>query len=87
MDKWGTSFAARDVVVASLYYQRWGCSESFYVLLKDSHVVYIHVKHVRAVKFLMPPKDHRVSGNDGVYDLTMNILSRIKSIITFLEDD
>jgi hypothetical protein len=35
----------------------------------------------------MPPKDHRVSGNDGVYDLTMNILSRIKSIITFLEDD
>ncbi len=83
MDKWGTSFVARDVVVASLYYE----SESIYVLLKASHVVYIHAQHLWAVKFLMPPKDHRVSGNDGVYDLTMNILSRIKSIITFLEDD
>lgn len=66
MDKWGTSFVARDVVVVSLYYQRWGCSESFNMLLKALHVVYIHAQHVRTVKFLMPPKDHRVSGNDGV---------------------
>jgi hypothetical protein len=35
----------------------------------------------------MPPKDHRVSGNGGVYELTMDILLGIKSIITVVEDD
>jgi hypothetical protein len=67
-DKWGTSFVVGDAVVASLYYQRWGHSESSYVLSKDSHVVYMHVCLVRVLKFLMPPKDHKVSENDDVYE-------------------
>jgi len=35
----------------------------------------------------MPPKDHRVNGNDGVYELIGDTLSNIKSIIAPLEDD
>jgi hypothetical protein len=35
----------------------------------------------------MPPKYHRVSGNDGVYELTTNILTCIRSIIAHLKDD
>jgi hypothetical protein len=35
----------------------------------------------------MPPKDHRVNGNDGEYELTWDILLGIKSVIASLEDD
>jgi len=87
MDKWGTSFVARDSVVANLYYQRWGHNESFYMLLKNSHVVYMHVHLVWAMQFLMLAKDHRVGGNDRAYEFTMDTLLRIKLVITFLEDD
>ncbi len=73
--------------MVDLYYQRWGHSESSYVLLKDSHVIYLHVHLVQVVKFLMPPKDHRVNGNDGEYELTWDILLGIKSVIASLEDD
>ncbi len=73
--------------MANLYYQRWGHSESSYVLLKDSPMVCMHDRLVRVVKFLMPPKDHRVSGNDGVYELTRDTLSNIISMIASLEDD
>jgi hypothetical protein len=65
MNKWGISFVARYAIMSSLYYQMWGHNESSYVLLKDSHVVYLHVHLVQDVKFLMPPKDHMVSGNEG----------------------
>ncbi len=47
----------------------------------------MHAHLVWAMKFLMPPKDHKVSGNDGVYELIRDILSGIKSVITYLEDD
>jgi hypothetical protein len=46
-DKWGTLISIGDAVVVSLYYQRWGHSESSYVLLKDSHVVYMHAHLVQ----------------------------------------
>ncbi len=73
--------------MSNLYYQKWGHSESSYVLLKYSHVVYLHVHLVQVLKFLMPPKDSKVSGNDGVYELTRDILLSIRSMIVFLEDD
>jgi hypothetical protein len=40
-----------------------------YVLLKDSHIVYTSTKLAMIVKFLMPPKNHCVSGNNVVYEL------------------
>jgi hypothetical protein len=70
-----------------VYTTKGGAIESSYGLLKDSHVVYMHVHLVRVVKFLMPSKDHKVNGNDSVYELTQDTLSGIKSMITSLEDD
>jgi hypothetical protein len=29
----------------------------------------------------MPPKDHMVSGNDGVYELTIDIIGGIRSVL------
>ncbi len=40
--KWGIKFEEGDEVVAGKYYQKWGDSDSSYVLLKDSHVVYMY---------------------------------------------
>jgi hypothetical protein len=79
-NKWGTSFAIGDDVVAGLYYQRWGNGDISFVLLKDSHVVCV-------AKFLMPHKDHIISGNDSVYEMSKDTLSGINYVITTLEDD
>lgn len=65
----GTKFEEGDDVVVGKYYQKWGNSNSSYVLLKDSHIVYMHAHLVRVVNFLMPPKDHQVQGNDPIYEL------------------
>lgn len=54
--QWGIEFEGDDVVTGK-YYQKWGNLYSYYVF-KDSHIVYMHAHLVRAVKFLMPPKDH-----------------------------
>ncbi len=87
IDKWGTYFVASDDVVAGLYYQRWGIGERNYVLLKDSHVVYMLSNMVCVVKFLMPPKEHRVSGNDVVYEMNKDTLNGIQFVIVVLDDD
>ncbi len=60
IDKRGTSFAIGDDDVI----QRWGSSDRSFVLLKDYHVVYMLCSVVCVAKFLMPHKDHIVSGND-----------------------
>ena len=86
-DKWGTSFNEGDEVVAGKYYQKWGTAENSYVLLRNSHTVYMHACFVRAVKFVMPPKDHRVQGNDMVYKLPANAWAGIMSVIATLEAD
>jgi hypothetical protein len=70
-----------------VYTTKGGAIGSSCVLLKDSHVVYIHAHLIQVVKFLVPPKDHKVSGNDGVYELTRDTLSSIRSVIASLEDD
>jgi len=87
IDHSGNSFNEGDDVVAWLYYQKWGSSDSSYVLLKYSHVVYVYFHLVRAIKFLMPPKNHRVSGNDVMYELLKDVLQNINEVIIFLEVD
>ncbi len=42
---------------------------------------------VCVAKILMPPRDHIISGNDGVYEMSENTLSGIKYVIATLEDD
>ena len=59
-DKWSEEFEVEDEALASTYYQRWGWGESSYVLLKNSHIVFIHAKYVRTIKFALLPKDYRV---------------------------
>jgi hypothetical protein len=86
-DKWGTSFAIGDGVVARLYYQRWSSSDRSSVLLKNSHVVYMLCNVVCVAKFLMPPRNHIVTGNDGVYEMSEDTLSGINFVIATLEDD
>ncbi len=86
-DNWGTSFDVVDDVVTCFYYHKWGNNDSSYVLLKDSHVVYVYSHLVRVVKFLMPPRNHWVSGNDIVYGLPKDILQGINEVIASLEVD
>jgi hypothetical protein len=60
MCKWGIEYYEGDEVVIGKYYQKWGNSNSSYVLLKDSIVVYLYSHLVKFVKLLMPPKDYFV---------------------------
>ncbi len=82
-----TTFDKGDVVVAKLHYQKWGNNKSFYVLLKYSHLVYICSHLVRVIKFFMPPRNHRMSKNDFVYELLKDILQGINEINKKLEVD
>ncbi len=59
----------------------------FYVLLKDSHLVYVYSHLVKVIKFLMPLKIHKVTRKDYVYDLLGDILQGINEVITSLEVD
>ncbi len=83
----GLLFDEGDDVVAWLYYQKWGSSDSSYVMLKYSHVVYVYSHLVRVVKFMMPPTNHHVNGNDAMYELSQNVLQNINEVITSLEVD
>jgi len=86
-NKWGTSFAIGDHVVAGLYYQRWGSSNRTFVLFKRFHVVYMLCNMVCVAKFILLPKEHIVSGNDGVYEMSEDTLSGMNSVIATLEDN
>ncbi len=50
-------------------------------------MVYMHAHLVWARKFFMPLKAHKVSGNDGVYELTRDTLLGIRLVIASLDDD
>jgi hypothetical protein len=67
--KWGTKYYERDEVVVGKYYQKWGNFDSSYVLLKFSNVVYLYSHLVKAVKFLMPPKDYHFFVDDALFEL------------------
>jgi len=73
-----------DEVVVGKYYQKGGDSDSSFVLLKDSHDVYMYFHLIRAINFLMPPKNHHVFGN-VTYELPPDTISSIKEIITLLD--
>lgn len=83
--KWGTEFDVGDEVVCGYYYRKYGRGEDSYVLLKNSDLMFMHAHLVRAVEFLMPPKDHRVSRNDMVYSLSDATRQGIMSVISLLE--
>ncbi len=50
-------------------------------------MVYMLCNVICVAKFLMPPKDHVVNGNDGVYEISEDTLSGINYVIATLEDD
>ncbi len=64
-----------------------GVPMNIHVLLKDFHLAYLHSHLVCAVKFLMSPKDYKVSGNSSVYELSDHTLTSIQSVIATLEED
>ncbi len=84
--KWGMNYNERDEVVARKYYKKWANSNSTYVVLKDSHVVYLYSHLISVMKFLMPPKNHCVFGNESLYELPSDAIIGIRSIIATLDD-
>ncbi len=85
--EWGTEFKAGNVVVVGKYYQNWGSSESSYVFLLTSPTVFLHVAHVRAIKFPVLPCDHRVQGNDLAYTLPDYSLVVFSKQLLYLDFD
>jgi hypothetical protein len=67
------------------YYQKWGSSKSSYVLLRRSQIAYMHVCHVRAIKFPMLLAYHKVQGNDLVYKLPKHAKDGIKRAIAAID--
>ncbi len=84
IDNWGSSYEVSDDVVGGLYYHKWGNNDKTYVLLTDSHKIYVYFHLVRVVKFLMPPRNHQVIGNDVICELPEEILQSINDVITSL---
>jgi len=84
-NKWGTSFAIGDDVVAGLYYQSWGSSDESFVLFSLNILMLCNM--VCVAKKLLPLKDHKVSGNDDVYEMNEDTLSGINFVIATLEDN
>jgi len=83
-NKWGTVFDVDDEVVVGMYYQKY---HDNYILLKNSHVVYMHAHLVRSMKFLMLPKNHYVSWNDCKYELPASNFEKIMTSISTLDVD
>ena len=44
-----------------------------YVFLRKSHVAYILVENIWALKFPMLLADHRITGNDDIYKLQQEV--------------
>jgi len=74
IDNWGNSYEEGDDVVKGLYYQKWGNSDNSYFFFKDSCKVYVYSHLVKAMTFLMPLRNHKVIGNDVIYELPKEIL-------------
>jgi hypothetical protein len=56
--QWGIAFNVGDVDIGGKYYQKWGASEGSYVFHINYLIVFMHVAHVKAIKFLMVPSYH-----------------------------
>jgi hypothetical protein len=67
------------------YYLKWGRSKYTYILLKHFKTTYIHECHIKAIKFLMAPTNHRVQGNDFVYKLPKHVEDGIRQAIVAIK--
>jgi hypothetical protein len=83
---WGNTFELGDMIVVGTYYQKWGTRESSYVLLRNSHIVYLYSHLVRVVKFMMTFKQHCVNGIDVVLELHEDALQGIQHTIACIAD-
>ncbi len=50
-------------------------------------MVYLYSHLVRAVKLLMAPKDYCIFGNDSLFELPFEVVTRIQYVIVMLDDD
>ncbi len=73
--------------MAGTYYQKWGKGETNYVFLRNYPTMFLHVSHVKSIKFLMFPSNHRVSSNDVVYMLPNYSLCGIMQALAALDVD
>jgi hypothetical protein len=64
-----------------------GAGEGSYVFLKKIPTIFMHVAHVRAIKFPVLPFDHRVQGDDPIYTLYDYSLVNIKQAIPALDSN
>jgi hypothetical protein len=80
-----TKFRVNDIVVVGKFYQKWGWGANSYVLLKTSHIAYVHVSHVITIQFPMLLVEHRVQGNDPVYLLPHHALNGINHAIVAMD--
>jgi predicted PolB exonuclease-like 3'-5' exonuclease len=85
--KCSTKYDVGDKVITRKYYKKWGNFYSSYALLKTSNVVYLYSHLVRAVKLLMAPKDYCIFGNDSLFELPFEVVTRIQYVIVMLDDD
>ncbi len=85
--KWGTKYYEGNEDVCRKILPKMGNFYSSYVLLKFFNVVYLYSHLVKAVNFLMPPKDYHVSSNDAFFELPNDATIGIQSIIVALNDE
>lgn len=85
--KWSIKYDVDDEAICGYYYKKYRRVDDSYKILKKSELVFMYAHLVRGVKFLMPPKDYCVSGNDMVYAIHDATRQGVKSIILLLEVD
>jgi hypothetical protein len=71
--------------LGGLYHYKWGNSDNSYVLLLNSHKIYVYFHLIKVVKFFMPPRNHQVIGDDAIYELPKEILQSKNDVITSLD--
>lgn len=78
---WGEKFTPGQLAVKARYYQKWGTGLQNYVYRSKSQIAHCHVEDIRAVKFPMIPQAHRVTGNDPVYALPVEVEDRVRQVM------
>jgi hypothetical protein len=85
--QWGIAFKVGNVDIGGKYYKKWGIGEGSYLFHINSLIVFMHVAHVRAIKFPMFPCYHKVQGNDLIYTLSNYSLANIKQVAATIDYD
>jgi hypothetical protein len=60
---------------------------SFILCLTKGFILFMYSHLVKVVKFLMPPRNHCVSGNDVICELLEGVLQSINEIVACLKVD